>query len=44
MGKGLKNTTLKLLRLLASWIQQVFLLVCGVMTSAAQCTLEWLDD
>jgi hypothetical protein len=36
MEKGTKNTTLELLRLLASWIQQVFLLVCGLMKSAAQ--------
>jgi len=45
MKKWLKNTTLKLLSLLASWIrQQVFLLVCGLVTSTAQCTLEWMDD
>jgi len=44
MEKWLKNTTLKLWRSLVLWIRQVFLFVCGLMTSTAQCALEWLDD
>ena len=45
MEKGFKNTALKLLRLLATWMRhEVFLCVCRLMTAAAEYTLEWLND